>query len=290
MIMRTAVAVLVLIIGFIYYRFGKKDDIKPVSGSYNGSSDYVEFIDVGQGDCALISSNGKNCLIDAGISESYDKISDELDEKGIKTIDLIIISHYHADHTGALLDIVRNYNVLNLMYPQELSDTNVSNSMLYAKKECLAEDGEFSFAKEGQNIKLGDFTLTVLYQSKTLSEENCRSVYVMAKIGDKKFLFTGDGETAEENQLLSRNYSLDCDVLKVAHHGGATSSSDAFLRACNPVCAVISCGEGNMYGHPHKETITRLKQNRIKTYITKDDGNIVFIYKDGKLEVATENK
>lgn len=288
--MRTAVAVLVLIIGFIYYRFGKKNDIKPVSGSYNGNSDYVEFIDVGQGDCALISSNGKNCLIDAGISESYGKISDELDEKGIKTIDLIIISHYHADHTGALLDIVKNYNVLNLMYPQELSDTRVSNSMLYAKKECLAEDGEFSFAKEGQNIKLGDFTLTVLYQSKNLSEENNRSVYVMAKIGDKKFLFTGDGESTEENQLLSRNYSLDCDVLKVAHHGGATSSSDTFLRQCNPVCAVISCGEGNMYGHPHKETIARLKQNRIKTYITKDDGNIVFIYKDGKLEVGTENK
>ena len=91
----------------------------------NGS--YVEFINVGQGDCTLIASRGKYCLIDTGASDSYNNIREELKSKGIKNIDLIIISHYHADHTGSLQKIVDNFNVANLIYPPEYPDTNVEN-------------------------------------------------------------------------------------------------------------------------------------------------------------------
>ncbi|MBO4468028.1 MAG: MBL fold metallo-hydrolase [Clostridia bacterium] len=278
-----------LILSFTYYlkdRFG--DNTDPLKYDYvNGN--YVEFIDVGQGDCTLIASKGKYCLIDTGPADGYKNIRKELKDKGIKNIDLIIISHYHADHTGSLQSIVNNFNVANLIFPPEYPDTNVSNDVLYAKKECIAEDGEFYFAKTGQTITIGDFKLTILYQTGDLSEENNRSLYVMAKIDDKKFLFTGDGESAEESKLLNENYDLDCDVLKVAHHGGRTSSTQEFLKQCTPKYSVISCAKKNQYNHPHKETIKRLRNIKSKVYNTKDRGNITFIYNDSyQLNVSTQ--
>ena len=277
-----------IIVSFSYYIlniYGKNDnapDIDYVNGSY------VEFIDVGQGDCALLASKGKYCLIDTGNADDFNKIKTELKEKGIRNIDLIIISHYHSDHTGSLQSIVDNFSVSNLMYPPQYPDTNVSNDVLYAKKECIAEDGEFHFAKTGTNIKLGDFTLTVLLENGTLSEENNRSLYIMAKIGERKFFFTGDGEIEEENLLLKQDLILSCDVLKVPHHGGRTSSSNKFLSECKPKYSVISCAENNIYKHPHKETISRLKKIKSNILITKNKGDILFAYNDNELSLITE--
>ena len=278
--------VLSLIASFTYYLKNRNNNNDAAKFDYvNG--DYVEFINVGQGDCTLIASNGKYCLIDTGTAENYQYIRKELRDKGIKNIDLIIISHYHADHTGALQSLVDNFNVSNLIYPPELPDTNVSNDVLYAKKECIAEDGEFYFAKTGQTITVGDFKLTVLLAGSDLAEENNRSLYIMAKIGQKKFFFTGDGELPEESKLLEENYNLDCDVLKVPHHGGRSSSSQKFLDECMPEYSVISCAKKNQYNHPHKEALSRLKKIKTKIYSTKDKGNIIFVYEDEKLSVIT---
>ena len=277
-----------LIISFTYFiihRFGKNDPNKTFD-YVNGN--YVEFINVGQGDCTLIASKGKYCLIDTGTAESYSKIKKELDDKGIKNIDLIIISHFHSDHTGSLQNLVNNYNVANLIYPPEYPDTNVSNDVLYAKKECIAEDGEFYVAKTGQKIQIGDFELTVLFQTGDISDENNRSLYIMAKIDDKKFFFTGDAEMSEESLLLEQGYNLDCDVLKVPHHGGRTSSTKKFLDECKPEYSVISCAKKNQYKHPHKETVKRLKDAKSKIYYTKDKGSVIFVYEDGKLSILTE--
>lgn len=270
---------------FITQRFGKNNSVENFD-YVNGN--YVEFINVGQGDCALIASKGKYCLIDTGTAESYPKIKKELDGKGIKNIDIIIISHYHADHTGSLQDIVNNYNVANLIFPPEYPDTTVSNDVLYAKKECIAEDGEFYVAKTGQRIEIGDFELTVLLQTGDFSEENNRSLCIMAKIFDKKFFFTGDAEMSEESLLLEQGYNIDCDVLKVPHHGGRTSSTQKFLDECKPEYAVISCAAKNQYSHPHKETLKRLKKAKTKIYYTKNKGSVTFVYDNNKLSVVTE--
>lgn len=282
----TACIVFAFILSFLYY-VQNQDKALNVN-SDNLANDYVEFIDVGQGDSALIASQGKYCLIDTGVDQGYSSIRKTLRDKNIKTIDVLIISHYHADHTGGLNDLVNEFNVLNLIYPEETPNTEISNDVLYAKKECLAEDGDFYTAKAGQVINLGDFKLTVLYQGKNFSEENNRSVFLMAKIGDKKFLFTGDAESGEERELLNQNLNIKCDVLKVAHHGGSTSTSEDFLSEANPDYAVISCGKDNMYGHPHRETIFKLDSKNIKTYSTAKRGNIIFTVNDGRIKVITE--
>ena len=257
---------------------------------YNGliTDDYVEFFDVGQGDCALISSNGKNCLIDTGTSSSAKTLMEKLSEENIKNIDLISISHFHADHTGGLYDIVKLFNVDNLLYPAQLKNSAISDDVVNAKITCLAEEGDFFVARAGQTTQIGDFKLSVLYQNIKTNDENNRSVYIMAKIGDIKFFFTGDGEKESERELLGQKLNIDCDVLKVPHHGGATSSSAEFLSECSPEYAVISCGKGNMYGHPHKETLKRLKANKTKIYRTDKSGDIVFSVEDGNITVNTE--
>lgn len=275
-----------VIISFV--RYIERRNYTETVGPSSITDNYVEFIDVGQGDSALIASKGKYCLIDTGDKQGFSAIRRTLREKNIKTIDVLIISHYHADHTGGLYDIVKEFDVENLIYPATAKDTNISNDVLYAKKECLANDGEFYNAKAGQTINLGDFKLTVLYQSTNLSEENNRSIYLMAKINNKKFLFTGDGEVNEERQLLKQNLDIYCDVLKVAHHGGSTSTSNEFLNECDPRFAVISCGENNMYGHPHKETLDRLNSKRVKTYTTTKNGNVIFSVDGNKISVNTE--
>ncbi len=252
------------------------------------SDDYVEFLDVGQGDCALISSNGKSCLIDTGSSNSAGSIEKKLKNEGIKNIDLISISHFHIDHTGSLYDLVSSFDVKKLMFPNKCSDTNIPEKVLSAKNDCINNGGEVYTEKVGMTADVGDFKLTVLYYSPNLNGENNRSVYIMAKINDIKFFFTGDGQKQAENDLLSKGFNLDCDVLKVPHHGGSASSNDNFLDATTPEYAVVSCGIGNTYGHPHKETMDRLTARNIKTYRTDENGDVSFFIDDNKLSVTTD--
>ena len=272
----------VCLLFYLYFNDGKSDYSSLIT------DDYVEFFDVGQGDCALISSNGKNCLIDTGTSSSAEKLMEKLSEENVKNIDLISLSHFHDDHTGGIYDIVKRFNVDNLLYPKQLENSDISKDVLNAKMTCLAEDGDFFVARAGQTVELGDFKLSVLYQNIKTNDENNRSVYIMAKIGDIKFFFTGDGEKESEMELLGQKLNIDCDVLKVPHHGGSTSSSQEFLSECRPEYAVISCGKGNMYGHPHKETLKRLKANKTRIYRTDKSGDIVFSVEDENITVITE--
>ena len=272
----------VCLLVYLYFNDGKTD--------YSGliTDDYVEFFDVGQGDCALISSNGKNCLIDTGTSSSAEMLMEKLSEENVKNIDLISLSHFHVDHTGGILDIVKQFNVDNLLYPKQFKDSVIPDDVVNAKITCLAEDGDFFVARSGQTVELGDFKLSVLYQNVNTNDENNRSVYIMAKIGDVKFFFTGDGEKESEKELLEQKLNIDCDVLKVPHHGGDTSSTQEFLLECRPEYAVISCGKDNMYGHPHKETMERLKEQKAKIYRTDKSGDIIFSVENENITVITE--
>ncbi len=283
----TAVAIIIAVAVFVigYIRDYKKKF--PKENEFI-SDDYVEFFDVGQGDCALISSNGKNCLIDTGTSSCTKELISKLNKRDIDNFDLITLSHFHVDHTGSILSIVKKFSIDNLIYPPELKDSKIPKAVDEARQECLASDGEFYVGKAGQTVTVGDFKLSVLYLNTRFEDENNRSIYIMAKSGDKKFFFTGDGEKECEREILNQNLNISCDVLKVAHHGGSGSSTDEFLRAANPECAVISCGEGNMYGHPHQETLDRLKKHNIKTYRTDLDGDIVFYIDNGELSVTTQ--
>lgn len=253
----------------------------------DGYADFVRFIDVGQGDSILIGSNNQTALIDSGVlqSESYGKILGY----GIKNIDVFLLTHYHDDHYGGLEQIAENMNISNLILPDFNKSEGTTDTVLNVRERLLNRGGKSYIARDGMNFTLGDFEVTVIGYYPQCEGENNRSVVTMAKIGKYKFLLTGDMENDCEELIISNGINLECDVLKVAHHGSSTSTSQNFLNKANPKYAVISCGEGNQYSHPHDEVIERLESSDIKKiYRTDLSGDITFYVEDNDLRIETE--
>lgn len=255
----------------------------------NGEVDLVRVLDVGQGDCILISSNGSNLLIDTGTPVGADALCGKLKKLGIKNIDAITLSHFHDDHSGGLQSIVNRFSVSNLILPDMIKSDSVTDSVNAARRTVLAEDGDICTAVQGMSINVGDFQITVLGYFDEFEDENDRSIFMMAKIDDIKFLFTGDATETAEEILLKEGLNLKCDVLKVGHHGSSNSTSEDFLRACSPNYAAISSGMGNMYSHPHESTLANLEKNNIKIYRTDLCGDITFDVTDRKINISTEH-
>ena len=138
------------------------------------------------------------------------------------------------------------------------------------------------------NFTLGEFEITILSDFESSSNENNRSLFVMAEIDGKKTLFTGDAEASCEKKLLDQNLDIDCDVLKVGHPGSNTSSSNNFLKETTPDFGVISVGEDNMYYHPHAKTLSALKNIGTKIFRTDYDGDVIFNFENGKIKTVTE--
>lgn len=256
------------------------------SGGFDTSSDFIKFMDVGQGDSALIYSNGYSAVIDMGIPDCAPDIYNDLSKCNIKEIDAVIISHLHSDHIGGLERVATNYTVKNLIMPEILTSSIAAATN--SSKLITDYGSAFYNAAAGMNFKVGEFEITVLGYLNDKKNENNRSLFTMAEIDGVKFLFTGDAEAKAEKYILEQKLRLDCDVLKVSHHGSNTGSSNEFLAAATPEYAVISVGEGNMYNHPHSVILERLKQVNAKIYRTDLQGDIVFNVDDGKIEITTE--
>ena len=138
------------------------------------------------------------------------------------------------------------------------------------------------------NFKIGDFDITVVAMYNDILNENNCSVIIKAECDSKRFLFMGDAESGTERKLIKDKKDIDCDVLKVGHHGSNTSTTADLLRNASPKMAVISVGTNNMYHHPHAATITQLKHNRINVYRTDKQGDITFHIENNKIRVKTE--
>lgn len=254
----------------------------------DGASDFIRFYDVGQGDCALIYSNGKTALIDTGDTETAYDICNTLKKDGIKTIDALLITHYHTDHTGGLSDIVERFTVNNLILPEMSKTKEKIDYAKYVRQSVLAEDGEVFSAVKGMHFNVGEFEITVIGYYPELDDENDKSIFVMAEINGKKFLFTGDAGNAAEKKLLADSINFDCDVLKVGHHGSGTSTSKNFLLKATPEYAVISVGLGNQYSHPHEQALSRLETAGAKVYRTDLDGTLTFLVEGENIRIETE--
>ena len=251
----------------------------------NYDDDFIKFMDVGQGDGAIIYSNGYCAVIDTGEVLFSDAVLADLNRLNIKRIDMFIASHYHTDHIGAFSEIAAVYPIKNMIGP-EINRYNIAKAN-EAKESVLKQSGSFYEGIYGLNFTLGEFKITVLgYYN--CNDENDRSIYIMAEIQGVKFLFTGDGERLAEEELLNRTKDIDCDVLKVAHHGSKSGTGYEFLQYAKPEYAVISSGEGNEYGHPHIETTKALENANAKIYRTDTKGDITFYVDDGKIEIKTE--
>lgn len=238
----------------------------------------VHFIDVGQGDCELvITPNGETMLIDAGVPDAGDDVVSYISSLGISEIDVFVASHYHEDHIGGSHDVFKAFDILSVL----MLDTEVTTSC--AKKlldDVKEEESEVFYAKRGYEFSLGEAELLVLSPEKiTDNGGNDDSIVLRMQYKDARYIFTGDAEKDAEEDMLSFYdvTELSCDVLKLGHHGSRTSTTDEFISAADPSIAVISCANGNSYGHPHKETLERVGARVAHIYRTDVFGSVVIV-------------
>lgn len=248
----------------------------------------VHFINVGQGDSILIVCDGEAMLIDGGDNGAEHILPDYLKKQGITSLRYIIATHPHTDHVGGLDAVAQTVDV-DTVY---LSCVDYETKSFRNFFETVTEKGgNLQFPEVDSTFALGNAFLTVLGPRTYNVPDNWNNASIVLRLtyGDTSFLFTGDAEQSEETELLEAGCNVSCDVLKVGHHGSRTSSGYRLLYEAQPAYAVISCGEGNDYGHPHKEALSRLQDAGIHDILRTDRlGSIVF-YSDGtNLTYTTE--
>lgn len=239
----------------------------------------VSYIDVGQGDAALVQCDGHNMLVDAGTNASTERLLSYLDGIGATSYDLVVGTHPHEDHIGGLDKVVEQFDVANVWMPRVQADTRTFEDVLLAIK---AKGLRITSPAPRDTFELGGATVTALAPiGSSYAETNDYSIVLRIDYGGTSFLFTGDAEETSENEMLAAGAHLKADVLKVGHHGSRSSTTDMFLDTTDPGYAVISCGADNSYGHPHAETLQKLDAKGIRILRTDKLGTIT-IRSDGK--------
>lgn len=234
----------------------------------------VHFIDVGQADCILVTSGKDAMLIDAGNNEDAETIVAYLRAHGISHLKYAVGTHPHEDHIGSLDTILLTFPVDSLWMPKAETTTKTFEDVLDA---AMSSGLTITAPRAGDTFSLGQATITAVNNCTDTTELNNASIMLRLTYGKTSFLFTGDAQVEAEEAALQTGISLDSDVLKVGHHGSDTSSSADFLAAVSPGYAVISCGAGNTYGHPHAETLSALSAIGAVVYRTDTQGNILAV-------------
>jgi len=237
----------------------------------------VHIIDVGQGDAILVQFHSQNMLVDAGPDDS---VVSYLNQQGIKKIDYLIATHPHADHIGGMAAVIRSFDIGKIYMPKVSHTTKTFENTLQAVK---SKGLKVSTAKSGVTILNQNGTKANFIAPCSSSYDNLNNYSAVIKIqhGNTSFLLAGDAEAESEQEMLASGTNLKADVLKVGHHGSNSSTTPSFLKAISPKYAVISCGTGNQYGHPHKELLNKLSSAGIQTYRTDVNGTVIFT-SDGK--------
>lgn len=238
---------------------------------------------IDQGDCALISYKGKNYLIDTGGARFENKIAEKylfpsLKLRGVSKIDGIFISHFDEDHFGNLNKILENYRVKNIFINHLPEDTSIlEEGEKYSKIIKISKCDKIRLFK--------NTSMEVLLDNEKKEEENDKSMVLLLDHKGFKTLFTGDISADVEREINSK-----IDLLKVAHHGSRTSTSDDFLKKTSPKFAVISAGYENSYGHPHKESLENLEKHGIIYYVTSRDGEVDFKILGNNLKIEKNSR
>lgn len=296
-------AVLALILvaaGIIFYISRNKENNSVLSNDSPVSSDNqasstedeltkelkVVFLDVGQGDCILISCEGHHMLIDAGGEAYGTRVWKFLKDNGVETLDYCIGTHLDADHVGGMDVIVQKFDCAGIILPDYTRDTKAYRDLMDVIRWRRLVPVRPSV---GDSYRLGSAEFVILAPSAGEHEDdNDYSIVILLKYGENSFLFTGDATETSETEMLALNGDLKADVLKAAHHGSSSSTGENFLEAVSPEYVVVSCGENNDYGHPHKSFLKRVKKAGSEILRTDEAGTITFVSDGETLTVMTE--
>lgn len=233
---------------------------------------HVHFIDAGQGDAILIQTPAANVLVDGG--ERGGGVVDYLLGLAIDTLHMLVATHPHADHIGALPEVLSTFPVLEVIDPGVVHSTRLFREYL-----SLIDSLEipYTMGRAGMRRELGgEAFFDIVHPEDPVSHRlNDASVVILLHLHQIRVLLTGDIEARSEAELLLRLPSIQSHVLKVAHHGSNTSTTQSFLDAVAPEVAVIFCADGNKYGFPHQEVLFRLSQHETKVLRTDHHGSIV---------------
>lgn len=270
----------------------------------------IHFIDVGQGDCTLIElPDGKVALIDGGDGRESTEIAilRYLNALKIDTIDFLIVSHADSDHCGALDKVLEQKKILNAYLPTTKPENSNSEYAQFFTR-LLEENCTMQYSKSYLDLGNGDsengYTFAFLYPhlvdtESSQTDDNANSAVLWLDYRGVSALFTGDAPLATESVLMRDDglglYSFlgvdlaSTEILKVAHHGSADSTSQAFLEYMHVETAVISCAENNLYGHPSETVMENLRATDVDSYVTAERGSVVVtIGADGKYSVECE--
>ncbi|PJC38282.1 hypothetical protein CO045_01120 [Candidatus Peregrinibacteria bacterium CG_4_9_14_0_2_um_filter_41_14] len=255
---------------------------------------YFDFLDVGQGDSILVTTpTHKNILIDGGPGQAV------LDQLGAtmpwwdKEIDLVVLTHPHADHLDGLLEVFKRFKV-NQFY---LTGATY-NSSQYEELYGLISEYQipYKFATSSIKAELDALSLEFIYPNTPYlgrePPENINNSSIAGKISVDgfKFLFTGDAELEEEAALLQLDYDFGANLFKAGHHGSRTSSSPALIDRINPQFVVIQSGQGNSYGHPHRQTLDTFAQRNLQLYRNDLQGDIKFAICAGQVDSISTSR
>ena len=239
----------------------------------------VKFIDVGQADsCLIVTANNDAILIDAGEDRDAEAILAVLAEYELEDIDLMVLTHPHADHIGGAQTILETYTVEEVMMSSFVATSKLFNNLITTLE---SQDLIVTQAEVGMEKSIDGVDFQVVGVDSVPKDNNNSSIVMKMTYGTVDIMFTGDAEEEAEEIILQNGFDFNAEILKAGHHGSDTSTSSAFLDAVNPKLAIISVGEGNKYNHPADITLKKFTDKGIQYYRT-DELSTITLEIDGK--------
>ena len=261
-------------------------ETQPVSG--NGLT--IHFIDVGQADSILLECDGEFMIIDGGNIDDGQLVVSYLEQMGVETLSAVVCTHAHEDHVGGLPAVLSKFQAETVYSP-----VTTYSSRIFKNFISKVEDQGLSVTipTPGDEFTLGSTHITVLGPVQEYDDPNDTSIVLKVSYGESDFLFTGDMEVTAERDMMDywgEEINWDVEVLKVGHHGSNTSTGYRLLYYTDPEYGVISVGQGNEYGHPHEEPMSRLKDAEVILFRTDSLGHVIAKTDGSEIQFTWENQ
>lgn len=264
------VLAVILLFCFFYTKEDKGAELENFKPQQNAME--VHFLDVGQGLAILVQQGDEVLIYDGGDRKMSSFVVAYLQDLGITEIDYMISSHYDSDHVSGLIGCLKAFDVKNVIGSNYKHNNSAYSSFMNAVKR---EELEVQYLAVGTEIPFGDAVITILSPKEITEDSNANSVAIKLSYGESDFIFTGDADYASECNMVASGIDLDCEVLSLTHHGSSSGNSSLFLEKTNPENAVISCGKGNDYGHPHVEVVELLEAMEIDLFRSDVQGTVI---------------